>query len=1151
MDSIDNLIKSRHQKLPQAKGVIEQDFTDTEDYKHLHEQHDKVHQVKEMLDEEEEPEDDNEERRFKLLLGEEDLEMLAAETKESVTMNKWARFDCFFGTLVVINGIMFGVTTDHIEDPSAEPGRWPQIVESVFLVFFCIEFGVRLKASGLGLPRFLLDGWAAFDFFIISISVVDNWILTPLGASAGVSMLAVLRVFRLMRLIRLVRLLKLLKELWLLVAGMLEAMRILGWSVLMLTFVVYIFALLLYEIVGRAETFKDDEYIYQHWGDLMRCMLTLVQIATYDGWGDIVRYLLEGPEDDPDRAFPALIIVFVIYITITAMGILNLIIGILLTSALEVTNRDRRYSDNVKRLKRHEAMVQLRTVLKQKCAEEGAEGGDDFDPQVTRDMISHWMNEVSFEGHGDSKHEQTHLSIVKLMHIAEITLDDVNLVFNEIESVVGQSKSVGVDDFIEGIMWLKGQVHALDVLHIMAGLRSLHNKFGNLYNELQVALTGINETSEQLQPILTKFHLQPDTHKKHDELEEDDKAGFITGATVAATEKNIVTSEEQQNTEEVIFAKFDLFFGVFVVINGAAIGVQADMNTNKPEPPAGSNVLNTEDLEIRIWYGIELLFLIIFASEFYLKAVLYYQVKIEADYRLNGICGMKVFPALAWDINLDKFISVAKIVPELLKDPFYAFDLFIILIAAIDLLILEFAGAKSGVFVFAVLRIFRLLRLLRLVRLLHLLRELWLLVKGLMLSCGALFWAMMMLLGVVYMGAIFMVELVGSNPAFQDGSHEVSYTEDEIIRGDVKCSHADILKHWKTLPPAMFTLLQIATFEDWSWHAKCINDEMPGMFIFFLAFLTISALGILNLVIGVMVQAAFAIVRGEDEVRKKKMLLETKTALLSAKARLFSDLKAEHQEKKDKEEAEKKEEEREKREAREEALAAGIDPDNLDPYAMTATPLPAEDGEENGDETGKAQENGEDNGWADMDDSTLNLKELQHLMEDKVLFRQLELVGLRVDQVLMVFQKLDVAGTGKVGVEEFIEGLLRMKQRVQGIDVAAAKSWMRRLVLEGLALQQEAAQCHECFIGVVEKLRGIQVVDHGSTTFEVGDSDDEDAEMQIHEKQLKLRKTNETLKMQIKNLRHHIDERKKLVSKAQGHDQWENFSLASAEEGAD
>ena len=71
------------------------------------------------------------------------------------------------------------------------------------------------------LLAFMKDPWAAFDGFIISVSVVDNWILTPLGSSAGVSMLQVLRVFRLLRLIRLVKLLKLLKELWLLVSGML------------------------------------------------------------------------------------------------------------------------------------------------------------------------------------------------------------------------------------------------------------------------------------------------------------------------------------------------------------------------------------------------------------------------------------------------------------------------------------------------------------------------------------------------------------------------------------------------------------------------------------------------------------------------------------------------------------------------------------------------------------------------------------------------------------------------------------------------------------------------------------------------------------------------------------------------------------------
>ena len=99
-------------------------------------------------------------------------------------------------------------------------------------------------------------------------------------------------------------------------------------------------------------------------------------------------------------------------------------------------------------------------------------------------------------------------------------------------------------------------------------------------------------------------------------------------------------------------------------------------------------------------------------------------------------------------------------------------------------------------------------------RLRHLLRELWLLVTGKLISLPLHFWAVMMLLGVVYMGAIFMVEVVEKN---------------EALIGDPV-----IEQYWSTPPSAMHTLMQIATYEDWANISKYVDDRMPGMMIFFL-----------------------------------------------------------------------------------------------------------------------------------------------------------------------------------------------------------------------------------------------------------------------------------------------------------------------------
>merc|ERR1712100_569841 len=85
-------------------------------------------------------------------------------------------------------------------------------------------------------------------------------------------------------------------------------------------------------------------------------------------------------------------------------------------------------------------------------------------------------------------------------------------------------------------------------------------------------------------------------------------------------------------------------------------------------------------------------------------------------------------------------------------------------------------------------------------------------------------------------------------------------------------------------------------------------------------------------------------------------------------------------------------------------------------------------------------------------------------------------MNIRVDQVLTEYQKLDVASRGNVDVNEFVTGVLRMKESVQGMDVAAAKSWTRRICADGIGLAKNSSECRHCLMRTIESLRGIMVV---------------------------------------------------------------------------
>lgn len=109
------------------------------------------------------------------------------------------------------------------------------------------------------------------------------------------------------------------------------------------------------------------------------------------------------------------------------------------------------------------------------------------------------------------------------------------------------------------------------------------------------------------------------------------------------------------------------------------------------------------------------------------------------------------------------------------------------------------------------------------------------------------------------------------------------------------------------------------------------------------------------------------------------------------------------------------------------------------------------------------------------EDLVLSLSELNALLEDKGLVEKLDQSSIRSDQMLMCFQKIDLLKRHAVHIDDFILGLMRMRQHVQGIDVAASKSAMRRLVRRTTLLKDDSRKMHAFTINVVERLRGLRV----------------------------------------------------------------------------
>lgn len=255
---------------------------------------------------------------------------------------------------------------------------------------------------------------------------------------------------------------------------------------------------------------------------------------------------------------------------------------------------------------------------------------------------------------------------------------------------------------------------------------------------------------------------------------------------------------------------FNVFIGVCIAANAITIGAET-----AEKATSGSHSV--------MWFVIELAFCFIFFVE--LTARLYFH-------------RWGYFGSLAGCQQLSEVSSFARL------NVGNIFDFIIVVIAVIDTFILVPVGIGSGSARFvAFLRFVRLVRLIRLIRLFRIFKELWLVANGLLDTLRTLFWVCGLLGIFIEICAIVTARVIGHNDELYDPYFKSSGGWDHEI-------------YFKTVLRSMFTLFQIMTLDSWSDDiVRHIGKMQPGMVPFFIAFIAITNLGVLNVIVGIVIES--------------------------------------------------------------------------------------------------------------------------------------------------------------------------------------------------------------------------------------------------------------------------------------------------------
>ncbi|MGH1372913.1 MAG: ion transporter [Cellvibrionaceae bacterium] len=205
-------------------------------------------------------------------------------------------FELFVVGIIVFSALVIGVKTYPLPDGLL---RAITIMDWMITFIFLFEITIRF----LGEPnkkRFFHNAWNVFDTLIVIVSLIpiDNSDMALIG--------------RLVRIFRVLRMVSIIPELRMLLNSLLKALPQLGYVMLMMFIIFYIYA-----AIGSTFFAEINPDL---WGDIALSLLTLFRVMTFEDWTDVMYETM--------TVYPLSWFFYLSFIFFTAFAFLNMIIGI-------------------------------------------------------------------------------------------------------------------------------------------------------------------------------------------------------------------------------------------------------------------------------------------------------------------------------------------------------------------------------------------------------------------------------------------------------------------------------------------------------------------------------------------------------------------------------------------------------------------------------------------------------------------------------------------------------------------------------------------------------------------------------------------------------------------------------------------------------
>lgn len=210
-----------------------------------------------------------------------------------------------------------------------------------------------------------------------------------------------------------------------------------------------------------------------------------------------------------------------------------------------------------------------------------------------------------------------------------------------------------------------------------------------------------------------------------------------------------------------------------------------------------------------------------------------------------------VFEGLDWFFNVvysvEAFCRWTVYRQHYLKSAVNILDLVIVICGWLTSFAAIFRGV-GGLGSVGALKVLRALRALRFCRMISFFEGIWLVFSSFMRCMRPLFWTCLFVAVIIFIFTMFAVELIGTSTTF-DGVEEQKWFAGTVI--------------------AFVSLFQVMTLDEWRSVTQPICDHQWWTYLFFLIYVCVAALALMNLVTAVIVENAMLAIREDEDARKR------------------------------------------------------------------------------------------------------------------------------------------------------------------------------------------------------------------------------------------------------------------------------------------